>query len=80
MLYFRTIKKGLDMSKLDLTLTEKVLPELNKMNKVLIDVNDTFMKQSNSDSLKPTELDLQIWREIFEEDKVKIYGCRCGCR
>ena len=80
MLYFRTIKKGLVMSKLDLTLTQKVLPGLNKMNKELIDVNDTFMKQSNSDSLKPTELDLEIWREIFEEDQVKIHGCRFGCR
>ncbi len=80
MLYFRSIKKGLDMSKLDLTLTEQVFPELNKMNKELIDVNDTFMKQSNSDSLNPMGLDLQIWREIFEEDQVKIHGCRCGCR
>jgi len=65
------------MSKLDLTLTEYVLPGLNKMN---IDVNDTFMKRSNRDSLKPTELELEIWREIFKEDQVKIHGCRCGCR
>jgi len=65
------------MSKLDLTLTENVLPGLNKMN---IDVNDTFMKRSNNDSLKPTELELEIWREIFKEDQVKIHGCRCGCR
>ena len=65
------------MSKLDLTLTENVLPVLNKMN---IDVNDTFMKRSNRDSLKPTELELEIWREVFKEDQVKIHGCRCGCR
>lgn len=65
------------MSKLDLTLTEKVLPGLNKMYR---DVNDTLMKQSNRDIFKPTELDLEIWREIFAEDQVKIHGCRCGCR
>lgn len=65
------------MSKLDLTLTEKVVSGLNKMN---VDVNDTFMKQSNRDRMKPTELDLEIWREIFKEDQVKIHGCRCGCR
>ncbi len=65
------------MSKLDLTLTEAVLPGLNKMN---IDVNDTFMKRSNRDSMKPSEMDLEIWREIFKEDQVKIHGCRCGCR
>lgn len=65
------------MSKLDLTLTENVLPGLNKMN---IDVNDTFMKRSNGDSLKPTELELEIWRDVFKEDQVKIHGCRCGCR
>lgn len=80
MLYFRTIKKGLKMSKLDLTLAENVWPALNKMNNNLIDINDTFMKQSQSDLLKPMEPDLQLWREIFEEDQVKIYGCRCGCR
>jgi len=68
------------MSKLDLTLTEEVLPALNKMKHDLIDVNDTFMNKSNIDSLKPMELDLQIWREIFEEDQVKIHGCMCGCR
>jgi hypothetical protein len=65
------------MSKLDLTLTENVLPGLNKRN---IDVNDTFMKRSNGDSLKPTELELEIWRDVFKEDQVKIHGCRCGCR
>ena len=68
------------MSKLDLTLTESVLPGLNKLNNDLIDVNDTFMKQSNRDSLRPSELELEIWREIFKEDQVKIHGCRCGCR
>ena len=79
MLYFRTIKKGLVMSKLDLTLTQKVLPGLNKMNKELIDVNDTFMKQSNSDSLNPMEIDLEIWREIFKEDQVVVNECSCSC-
>ncbi len=80
MLYHKTIKKGLDMSKLDLTLTERVLFKLKKVKNELIDVNDTFMNKSNSDSLKPTELDLEIWREIFKEDQVVIHGCRCGCR
>lgn len=64
------------MSKLDLTLTENVLPGLNKINNDLIDVK----KRPHSDLLKPTEMELEIWREIFKEDQVKIHGCRCGCR
>lgn len=64
------------MSKLDLTLTENVLHGLNKINNDLIDIK----KRSYSDSLKPTEMELEIWREIFKEDQVKIHGCRCGCR
>ncbi len=64
------------MSKLDLTLTENVLTGLNKINNDLIDVK----KRPHSDLLKPTEMELEIWREIFKEDQVKIYGCRCGCR
>ncbi|GIT97331.1 hypothetical protein [Sulfurovum sp. TSL1] len=68
------------MSKLDLTLTGEVWPELNKMNKELIDVNDTLMNPSHRDSSKLMESDLEIWREIFKEDQVKIHGCRCGCR
>ena len=72
-----SLQKGLKMSKLDLTLAETVLQGLNKMN---IDVNDTFMKRSNRDNMKPSEMELEIWREIFKEDQVKIHGCRCGCR
>jgi hypothetical protein len=64
------------MSKLDLTLTGNVLPGLNKINNDLIDVK----KRPHSDRLKPTEMELEIWREIFKEDQVKIHGCRCGCR
>ncbi len=64
------------MSKLDLTLTENVLTGLNKINNDLIDVK----KRPHSDLLKPTEMELEIWREIFKEDQVKIHGCRCGCR
>ena len=79
MLYIRTIKKGLDMSKLDLTLTEKALSELNKTNKELIDVNDTFMNKSINDSLNPMEIDLEIWREIFKEDQVVVNECSCSC-
>ncbi len=64
------------MSKLDLTLTENVLPGLNKINNDLIDVK----KRSHRDNMKPSEMELEIWREIFKEDQVKIHGCRCGCR
>ncbi len=79
MLHIRTIKKGLDMSKLDLTLTAKVLPELNKTNKELIDVNDTFINKPNNDSLNPMDIDLEIWREIFKEDQVVVNECSCSC-
>jgi len=71
--------KGSNMSRLDIVLRENILPEYNKSNNDLIDA-DTFMDKLNRISLNPTESELEIWREIFEEDKVKIYGCRCGCR
>lgn len=71
--------KGSNMSRLDMLLREKVLPGYNKMDNRLIEA-DTFMDKLNRVRTKPTESELEIWREIFEEDKVKIYGCRCGCR
>lgn len=71
--------KGSNMSRLDMVLREKILPGYNKMENDLIEA-DTFMDKLNRVGREPTELELEIWREIFEEDKVKIYGCRCGCR
>ena len=64
------------MSRLDLTLTEKVLLELNEMNKDLVDVNDTFLNQESVNGLKQMDIDLQDWLEVFEEDQVTLQGCR----
>ncbi|MCO4845265.1 MAG: hypothetical protein KC427_04525 [Sulfurovum sp.] len=64
------------MSKLDLTLTEKVLPELNEMNKDLVDVNDAFLNHEHINDLKKMDIDLQDWLEVFEEDQVTVQGCR----
>ena len=64
------------MSKLDLALTEKVLLELNEMKKDLVDVNDVFLDQESINGFKKMDIDLQDWREIFEEDQVAMYGCR----
>ncbi len=64
------------MSRLDLTLTEKVLLELNEMNKDLVDVNDTFLNQESINGFKQMDIDLQDWLEVFEEDQVTLQGCR----
>ena len=64
------------MSRLDLTLTEKVLPELNETNKVLVDVNDALLNQEGIHNLKKMDIDLQDWLEVFEEDQVTVHGCR----
>ncbi len=64
------------MSRLDLTLTEKVLPELNETNKDLLDVNDAFLNQERINDFKKMDIDLQDWLEVFEEDQVKVQGCR----
>ncbi len=64
------------MSRLDLTLTEKVLPELNETNKDLVDVNDALLNQESINDLKKMDIDLQDWLEVFEEDQVKVQGCR----
>ena len=60
------------MSRLDLTLTEKVLLELNEMNKDLVDVKN----QESINGLKQLDIDLQDWLEVFEEDQVTLQGCR----
>ncbi len=64
------------MSKLDLTLQEKTLLELNEINKDLVDVNDTLSNQENVNDFKKMDIDLEDWLEIFEEDQVKLQGCR----
>jgi len=64
------------MSKLDLTLQEKTLLELNEMNQDLVNVNDTLSNQESVNSFKKMDIDLQDWLEIFEEDQVKLEGCR----
>ena len=64
------------MSKLDLTLQEKTLLELNEINKELVDVNDTLSNQENVNDFKKMDIDLEDWLEIFEEDQVKLQGCR----
>ena len=64
------------MSKLDLTLQEKTLLELNKMNKDLVNVNDTLSNQESVNDFKKMDLDLQDWLEVFEEDQVTLEGCR----
>ncbi len=64
------------MSRLDLTLTEKVLLELNEMHKELVDVHDTFLNQESVNGFKKMDIDLQDWLEVFEEDQVTLQGCR----
>ena len=64
------------MSKLDLTLQEKTLLELNEMKHDLIDVNDTLSNQEGVNGFKKMDIDLEDWLEIFEEDQVKLEGCR----
>ena len=64
------------MSKLDLTLQEKTLLELNEMNQDLVNVNDTLSNQESVNGFKKMDIDLQDWLEIFEEDQVKLEGCR----
>ncbi len=64
------------MSKLDLILQEKTLLELNEINKDLVDVNDTLSNQENVNDFKKMDIDLEDWLEIFEEDQVKLQGCR----
>ena len=64
------------MSKLDLTLQKKTLLELNEMNQDLVNVNDTLSNQESVNSFKKMDIDLQDWLEIFEEDQVKLEGCR----
>ena len=64
------------MSKLDLTLQEKTLLELNEMNKDFVNVNDTLSNQESVNGFKKMDIDLQDWLDVFEEDQVTLEGCR----
>jgi len=64
------------MSKLDMTLTEKVFLESNKRNQNLVAENDTFFDQKSINTPKEMDINVQEWLEVFAEDEVKLQGCR----
>jgi len=64
------------MSRLDFTVQEKVYFELNKQNRTTADTDSKFLKENDTLSKMQEEIDLQDWLEIFEEDQVKLQGCR----
>lgn len=68
--------KGLKMSKLDLTVQEKTLLKVNEMQKNLINSNKESLSQEGIDGSNKMDIDLKDWIEVFEEDQVKLQGCR----
>ncbi len=62
------------MSRLDLTLQERVLLETDKVYKDLI--KNVPLKQDGIDSSSLNEQDLKEWLQVFEEDQVVFEGCR----
>ena len=64
------------MSRLDFTVQEKVYFELNKQDRTTTDTDSKFLKENDTLGKMQEEIDLQDWLEIFEEDQVKLQGCR----
>ena len=64
------------MSRLDLTLQEEVLLQTNELYKELTKSNASFLNEEEIDSFGQKDIDLKEWLEIFEEDQVKLQGCR----
>jgi predicted RNase H-like HicB family nuclease len=68
--------KGSTMSRLDVIETEKTLREQSEMKKELIYFTDLPSVHEKIDTIQEEEIDLQEWLEVFEEDQVKLQGCR----
>lgn len=68
--------KGSYMSRLDVLETEKTLLEQNEIEKDLIDLTDLLLVHEKKVNLRKEEIDPQDWIEVFEEDQVKLQGCR----
>ena len=68
--------KGSYMSRLDVLETEKTLLEQNEIEKDLIDLTDLLLVHEKKVNLRKEEIDPQDWLEVFEEDQVKLEGCR----
>ena len=68
--------KGSYMSRLDVLETEKTLLEQNEIKKDLIDLTDLLLVHEKKVNLRKEEIDPQDWLEVFEEDQVKLEGCR----
>ena len=64
------------MSRLDVLETEKTLLEQNEIEKGLIDLTDLLLVHEKKVNLRKEEIDPQDWLEVFEEDQVKLEGCR----
>lgn len=64
------------MSRLDVLETEKTLLEQNEIEKDLIDLTDLLLVHEKKVNLRKEEIDPQDWLEVFEEDQVKLEGCR----
>lgn len=68
--------KGSYMSRLDVLETEKTLLEQDEIEKDLIDLTDLLLVHEKKVNLRKEEIDPQDWLEVFEEDQVKLEGCR----
>jgi len=68
--------KGSHMSRLDVVETEKSLLEQREREEELIDVNDLLLIHEKRVNLPKEEIDPRDWLEVFEEDQVKLQGCR----
>ena len=64
------------MSRLDVVETEQTLLEQSEIEKELIDLNDLLLVHEKSLNLDREVIDPKDWIEIFEEDQVKMVGCR----
>jgi len=64
------------MSRLDLRLQKKVIGELNDMIKDPVDTDNAFFHEEGIASLDRMDTNLQDWLEVFEEDQVRVEGCK----
>jgi len=64
------------MSTFDLEQRDKALVQVAKKNQTLFDQQPVSLKDTSANELEDLSINLQEWRDIFEEDLVQIEFCQ----
>ena len=64
------------MSRLDFVQQKALWLKIKQSHQKMVDLPDALADQNKIDNAEEEAIDLNEWIAIFEEDQVKIEGCR----